>query len=358
MIPRVFTVCLLCSFLVDTSLGAPQPDPQRSVQLGGAGPRPVALNQIQGGPIYTQQLAFGPAQPQLLQPSPTPSQQGNRIRVPQGLQSQQQQQFPQGGPSPQARPFALQPFPGAGAPVRQQPIILKSPASQQEEEEYDEDEYEDEPAAAPAPKPQPSPRPQVQRGPPARINPQSILINQQSPQPGPGGQRFIVPQQIQPQIRRPVQQRVIPSAPIQVVTSQPQLQGRQPSQRPTSSLGSDSRLKNRVSTPPPIQTINRFMRNNPDGSITWGYENEDGTFKEETLGADCVVRGKYGYVDPDGNKREYEYQQGNPCDPNKKDEPEEDEEVIGGPSSQQKLGGLLTARPGQLQGRRPVQVYQ
>lgn len=28
-----------------------------------------------------------------------------------------------------------------------------------------------------------------------------------------------------------------------------------------------------------------------DGSITWGYESEDGSFKEETLGADCVVRG-------------------------------------------------------------------
>lgn len=52
------------------------------------------------------------------------------------------------------------------------------------------------------------------------------------------------------------------------------------------------------------------MRQNDDGSITWGYENEDGTFKEETLGADCVVRGKYGYIDPEGNKREYEYQTG------------------------------------------------
>lgn len=52
------------------------------------------------------------------------------------------------------------------------------------------------------------------------------------------------------------------------------------------------------------------MRQNDDGSMTWGYENEDGTFKEETLGADCVVRGKYGYIDPDGNKREYEYQTG------------------------------------------------
>jgi Insect cuticle protein len=99
------------------------------------------------------------------------------------------------------------------------------------------------------------------------------------------------------------------------------------------------------------------MRTNPDGSMTWGYENEDGTFKEETLGVDCVVKGKYGYVDPDGTKREYEYQQGNPCDPNKKDQPEDEEEDD--PSAAQKLGGILTARPGQQQQRRPVQqIYQ
>lgn len=35
-----------------------------------------------------------------------------------------------------------------------------------------------------------------------------------------------------------------------------------------------------------------------------------GSFKEETRGTDCVVRGKYGYVDPDGNKREFTYVSG------------------------------------------------
>lgn len=30
-----------------------------------------------------------------------------------------------------------------------------------------------------------------------------------------------------------------------------------------------------------------------------GYEAADGSFKEETRGTDCVVRGKYGYIDPD-----------------------------------------------------------
>ena len=168
------------------------------------------------------------------------------------------------------------------------------------------------------------------------------------------------PQQIS---RRPVSSPSRQSSQPSYVTAQVQQQqpARQQvaSQPRPNSLGQDSRLKSRSTTPAPVQTINRFMRNNPDGSITWGYENEDGTFKEETLGADCVVRGKYGYVDPDGNKREYEYQQGNPCDPNKKDEPEEDEEEVERPSQQQKLGGILTARPNQLQARpRPVQIYQ
>lgn len=63
---------------------------------------------------------------------------------------------------------------------------------------------------------------------------------------------------------------------------------------------------------------------NDDGSFTFGYEAADGSFKEETRGTDCVVRGKYGYVDPDGNKREFTYVSGNPCDPNKPDEEEQE----------------------------------
>ncbi|CAG5025112.1 unnamed protein product [Parnassius apollo] len=64
---------------------------------------------------------------------------------------------------------------------------------------------------------------------------------------------------------------------------------------------------------------------NDDGSFTFGYESADGSFKEETRGTDCVVRGKYGYVDPDGNKREFTYVSGNPCDPNNPNEEEEPE---------------------------------
>lgn len=66
------------------------------------------------------------------------------------------------------------------------------------------------------------------------------------------------------------------------------------------------------------QVLKRYRDDNPDGSITWGFENDDGTFKEETIGVDCVTRGKYGYVDPEGVKREYSYQTGIPCDKNRK----------------------------------------
>ncbi|VVC34909.1 Hypothetical protein CINCED_3A017475 [Cinara cedri] len=69
---------------------------------------------------------------------------------------------------------------------------------------------------------------------------------------------------------------------------------------------------------PVSQVLRRYRDDNPDGSITWGFENDDGTFKEETIGVDCVTRGKYGYVDPEGVKREYSYTSGIPCDKNRK----------------------------------------
>jgi hypothetical protein len=76
---------------------------------------------------------------------------------------------------------------------------------------------------------------------------------------------------------------------------------------------------------PPVQTIRNYNKVNDDGSFTFGYEAADGSFKEETRGTDCVVRGKYGYVDPDGNKREFTYVSGNPCDPNAPKDDDDDE---------------------------------
>ncbi|XP_031834351.1 uncharacterized protein LOC116427759 isoform X2 [Nomia melanderi] len=93
------------------------------------------------------------------------------------------------------------------------------------------------------------------------------------------------------------------------------------------------------SKPPPVQTIRNYNKVNDDGSFTFGYEAADGSFKEETRGTDCVVRGKYGYIDPDGNKREFTYVSGNPCDPNApKDEEDElpekqEEDDLNGPAN-------------------------
>lgn len=73
---------------------------------------------------------------------------------------------------------------------------------------------------------------------------------------------------------------------------------------------------------PVAQIIRKYREENPDGSITWGFENDDGSFKEEIIGVDCVTRGKYGYVDPDGLKREYNYETGIPCDKAKEEKEE------------------------------------
>uniref|UniRef100_A0A182V3J4 Uncharacterized protein n=2 Tax=Anopheles merus TaxID=30066 RepID=A0A182V3J4_ANOME len=75
---------------------------------------------------------------------------------------------------------------------------------------------------------------------------------------------------------------------------------------------------------PVAQILRKWREEHEDGSITWGFENDDGSFKEETIGIDCVTRGRYGYVDPDGEKREYTYETGIQCDPNQRDEDDED----------------------------------
>lgn len=89
-----------------------------------------------------------------------------------------------------------------------------------------------------------------------------------------------------------------------------------PSRKVVSANQVSTRSKESANKAPPVQTIRNYNKVNDDGSFTFGYEAADGSFKEETRGTDCVVRGKYGYVDPDGNKREFTYVSGNPCDPN------------------------------------------
>lgn len=68
-----------------------------------------------------------------------------------------------------------------------------------------------------------------------------------------------------------------------------------------STLGSiGPRTKEPEAKAPPVATIRNYNKVNDDGSFTFGYEAADGSFKEETRGTDCVVRGRYGYVDPEG----------------------------------------------------------
>lgn len=74
---------------------------------------------------------------------------------------------------------------------------------------------------------------------------------------------------------------------------------------------------------PVAQIIRRYRQDNPDGSITWGFENDDGSYKEETIGVDCITSGKYGYIDPDGIRREYTYETGIKCDEQQREEEEE-----------------------------------
>lgn len=70
--------------------------------------------------------------------------------------------------------------------------------------------------------------------------------------------------------------------------------------RPISKSTSTAARTKDVAPKETVQTIRNYSKVNDDGSFTFGYEAADGSFKEETRGTDCVVRGKYGYVDPDG----------------------------------------------------------
>lgn len=57
----------------------------------------------------------------------------------------------------------------------------------------------------------------------------------------------------------------------------------------------------------PVPILKQINRHNEDGSYSYGYEAADGSFKIETKDANGQVRGKYGYVDADGQVREISY---------------------------------------------------
>merc|ERR1712038_2251734 len=61
------------------------------------------------------------------------------------------------------------------------------------------------------------------------------------------------------------------------------------------------------STTTPVPILRYVDNQNVDGSYTYGYEAADGSYKLETRHQDGRVKGKYGYIDPDGNLREASY---------------------------------------------------
>ncbi|XP_030027826.2 extensin [Manduca sexta] len=136
---------------------------------------------------------------------------------------------------------------------------------------------------------------------PARLQP--LSSRPQRPVFRPEPKPFIEDEDVQP-IRYSRPQETINRAPVKSA----------PQQKYTPS---NSREKK-----PVAQIIRKYREENDDGSITWGFENDDGSFKEETIGVDCITRGRYGYVDPDGLKREYNYETGIPCDKAKEEQEE------------------------------------
>ncbi|XP_050739680.1 ras-associated and pleckstrin homology domains-containing protein 1-like [Eriocheir sinensis] len=99
-----------------------------------------------------------------------------------------------------------------------------------------------------------------------------------------------------------------------------------PVRRPTfSALDTDFNLAPQQEDPrgrkePEIKILKSWNNKNADGTLSWGYISEDGSFKNETRGHDCVVRGVYGYVEQEtGKLLSFPYVSGNPCDPNEPD---------------------------------------
>ncbi|XP_015116378.1 proline-, glutamic acid- and leucine-rich protein 1 [Diachasma alloeum] len=169
------------------------------------------------------------------------------------------------------------------------------------------------------------------------------------PQPQPLQEQNISPVQYRPQkplkIRKPIEE----VHEVRVPIKQTQLASNKKTTK------SEYRGKK-----PVAQVIRRWREDNEDGSITWGFENDDGSFKEEIIGVDCITRGKYGYIDPDGIRREYTYETGIKCDADQEDEEEQNGFVD---YSENKLvlpsGKTIDlSSMGKKQARRPGPIYR
>merc|ERR1712152_14042 len=77
----------------------------------------------------------------------------------------------------------------------------------------------------------------------------------------------------------------------------------------SSLFGFSNNFNNAPATPSttPVPILRYVDNQNIDGSYTYGYEAADGTYKLETRFVDGRVKGKYGYIDPEGNLREASY---------------------------------------------------
>ncbi|KAJ8669728.1 hypothetical protein QAD02_000987 [Eretmocerus hayati] len=114
---------------------------------------------------------------------------------------------------------------------------------------------------------------------------------------------------------------------------------------------------------PVAQVVRRYREETADGSIIWGFENDDGSFKEEMIGIDCITRGKYGYVDPDGVRREYTYETGIKC--NEEAQKGQDQDILNTFVDYQENKLVLPSGKtidlssmGKKQHRRPQPVYR
>ncbi|KAK3923045.1 Larval cuticle protein 16/17 [Frankliniella fusca] len=165
------------------------------------------------------------------------------------------------------------------------------------------------PSPSPAPAPTPAPQPPARR--PVSFRPERVNAVSPSPAPNVHVHQLLREDDDYQPVARPSP----PPRPVARPQPAPQPRPAAPAPARPRPHGSAGPNKYQREKKPVAQVLRRYREDNPDGSITWGYENDDGSFKEETIGVDCMVRGKYGYIDPDGNRREYTYQSGIPCTP-------------------------------------------
>ncbi|XP_075226813.1 uncharacterized protein LOC142327547 [Lycorma delicatula] len=316
------SVIVSAQFPVDDFGGAPVP---RRPVIPGAVP-------VGGGPQFRAQPRRFPPSQLVSDPVPPPI----KIRRPSGRIGRLN------GP-PQARPLPVapqpQPQPVNDIQIPPRPVI-EDPEEQQSIEQQLNSFQDVSPSPAPhsepigqSPQPQPAqirpgPRPPLPSSPAAFRPERPAFIPTPSPDidfPTPTRQQFrttaapvqSAPTPIQQFSRQqPSRQQIVQQQ--QVVRNQPQKQQPQQFVKQFQERERDREAPIRVKKPV-AQVLRRYREDNEDGSITWGFENDDGSFKEETIGVDCITRGKYGYVDPDGVRREYTYSSGIPCDKTKDD---------------------------------------